>query len=110
MGYKSVLQLLQEHDGDCRKLVITLDEHFNYGSIECFRRLYRQHSAPVHHYVVDMKNTRCLDSSALGLLLDLHRYANKKTTPLIEIINCNAYILKILRICHFDRKFSISPQ
>lgn len=104
-----MFQLVQEHDGDCRKLIITLDEHFNYSSVEGFRRFYRQQCDPVQHYVVDMQHTRFLDSSALGLLLDLHRYANKQNTPVIEIVNCNSYILKILHICHFDRKFAIVP-
>ena len=47
-----------------------------------------------------------IDSSALGMLLNLQSALNKKDNE-ITIVNCNEVISKILTITNFSNKFNV---
>lgn len=53
-----------------------------------------------------MRKTDTVDSSALGMLLNMKKYLNKEDGE-IHIINCNKFVGKILDITNFKKKFSI---
>ena len=89
-------------------LVISLDEHFDYSCLQGFQRFYEQQLEPICHYVVDMKHTHSLDSSALGMLFHLYRTVHQQGVVDVSIVNCNSYILRILKLSHFDKKFQIN--
>lgn len=93
---------------DSNTLVISLDEHFDYSCLQGFRRFYEQRLEPICHYVIDMKHTRSLDSSALAMLFHLYQTVYQQGIVDVSIVNCNSYILKILKLSHFDKKFQIN--
>jgi len=84
---------------------ITLDSNFDFNVIEEFRQTYTEHSAK--EYIIDFKNTEYMDSSGLGMLLNMNRYL-EGTTDKISLINCRTQVKKVLMISCFDQKFSIS--
>jgi anti-anti-sigma regulatory factor len=47
-----------------------------------------------------------MDSSALGMLLNMKKYLNKQDRE-IRITNCGPTLKKILLIARFDKKFAI---
>jgi len=58
------------------KLTIAIDGRFDATSLDDFRKCYEDYnSSSVGSYVVDLKDTIYLDSSALGMLLVLRDFA-----------------------------------
>jgi anti-anti-sigma factor len=87
-------------------LTISVDGKFDFGSLTEFRQAYSKDHSGVSKYLVDMRATSTMDSSALGMLLNMKKYLNKDDRE-IRIINCNAALKKILLIARFDKKFTI---
>lgn len=91
-----------------RNWVISLSERFDFGCVEEFRRAYE--SIPIADrliLVVDFKNTRYMDSSALGMLINAKSHLSGEGTK-ISLTHCNDQIKKIFSISRFEKKFDIS--
>ncbi|WP_019530530.1 STAS domain-containing protein [Dasania marina] len=87
-------------------LTITLDESFNFDAVENFREAYSDKDAEV--YIVDFRATEYMDSSGLGMLLNMKRYLSEKNINTIKLINCRQQIKKVLIISRFESKFIIT--
>ncbi|VAX00063.1 hypothetical protein MNBD_GAMMA22-1116 [hydrothermal vent metagenome] len=89
--------------------VLTLSIHgaFDFSVVYDFRASYTQIDHKPETVVVDFNDTVHLDSSALGMLLNLKRYMAADNLA-IKIINARSEVKKILKIAHFERFFSIS--
>lgn len=87
-------------------LTISVEGKFDFGSLTEFRQAYSKDHGQVSKYLVDMRGTSTMDSSALGMLLNMKKYLNKGDRE-IRIINCNSALKKILMIARFDKKFTI---
>lgn len=88
--------------------VISVKGAFDFSMLEEFRNAYSKNidlddSARV---VIDMRETSSINSSALGMLLNMQRYLNKKDRE-IEIINMNHIVKRVLDITQFNSKFKI---
>ena len=70
-----------------------------------FRNAYHD-TDPASNFVVDLRQTAYLDSSALGMLLLLREYVGGDGSR-IRIENCNADVRNILHIANFQRLFKI---
>lgn len=95
-----------ELSNDDNTLTICIDGKFDFGSLKEFRQAYSDNNNSVFKYVVDMRRTQTMDSSALGMLLNMKKYLNKEDRE-IRIINCGPNLKKILLIARFDKKFKI---
>lgn len=86
---------------------LQLDAMFDFNCMEEFRNAYTDLSGKDNSRLnIDFQNTRYMDSSALGMLLNLKKHF--EGTPLkIMLINTNEQIKKILMISRFDKKFDI---
>lgn len=91
---------------DGSTLTINIAGRFDFSSHQDFRRSYESVSNKPGAYIVDMKETTYLDSSALGMLLLLRDYAGGDESN-ITIANCNDDVKKILSISNFDQLFTI---
>lgn len=87
-------------------LTINIAGRFDFSSHQDFRRSYESTERAPEKYVVDMKETSYLDSSALGMLLLLRDYAGGDDSN-ISIVNCNDDVKKILSISNFEQLFTI---
>ncbi len=92
---------------DANELTINIEGRFDFSSHQEFRRSYESVPSKPGSYVVDMKATSYLDSSALGMLLLLRDYAGGDNSN-ISIVNCNDDVKKILSISNFEQLFKIS--
>lgn len=88
-------------DGDT--LTIGIVGRFDFEMVQEFRNAYADKSAA--SYVIDMRSTEHMDSSALGMLLNMRKSLGDSAS--ISIINCRPQIKKILTISRFDKKFKI---
>ena len=92
---------------DERDLVISVNGNFNIDLLSEFRVAYLDMDKKgIVNFLVDLRNTEMMDSSALGMLLNMKRTLNQPDLG-IKIVNCAPSIKKILLIARFDKIFLI---
>lgn len=91
---------------DGQELTIQIDGRFDFGAHQEFRDAYERIDTTPRRYVVDLKNTTYLDSSALGMLLLLRDHAGGDHAQ-VSLVNCNPDVRKILAISNFEQLFQI---
>ncbi|MCR4542467.1 STAS domain-containing protein [Pseudomonas sp. 18.1.10] len=92
---------------DGKKLTIAIKGRFDFGSHQTFRESYERFYKVPELYVVDLKDTTYMDSSALGMLLLLRDHAGGDNSD-VQVVNSNSDVRKILAISNFDKLFDIS--
>ena len=99
---------LEKHlSEDGAALTIVLDDKFDFGKVQDFRMAYSDADSKVTEVLVDLRQTEYMDSSALGMLLNMQKSMSANVKQ-FKIINCQPQVLKILTISRFDKKFDIS--
>lgn len=88
---------------DGSDLTISIVGRFDFEMVQEFRNAYADKDAS--NYIIDMRGTEHMDSSALGMLLNMRKSLGDAAK--ISIINCRPQIKKILTISRFDKKFKI---
>ena len=91
---------------DGQELTILIQGRFDFGAHQEFRNAYERVNSTPQRYVVDLKDTTYLDSSALGMLL-LRDHAGGDSAQ-IRLLNCNPDVRKILAISNFEQLFKIA--
>lgn len=88
-------------------LVIRLDNKFDFGKVQDFRTAYAELDAGVKCIEVDLVSTDYMDSSALGMLLNMQKSLSDKNLT-YRITNVRPQVARILSISRFDKKFDIA--
>jgi len=99
------MTIRSHYEAESRTMNIEVNGRFDFKMVNAFKESYGNHSEPVDNIVVDFRETEYMDSSGLGMLLNLKRQANEDTV--ITLTNCRPQIKKILMISRFDKKFTI---
>lgn len=92
---------------DGSELTIIVQGRFDFSALQDFRSAYEKLNNKVSRYVIDLKESEYLDSSALGMLLALRDYAGGDNA-IINITNCNPDVKKILVITKLDELFTVT--
>lgn len=92
---------------DDKTLTIKIQGAFNFSIVHEFRSSYSDVTNQFENVVVDLEDATHLDSSALGMLLNLKRYIESGDGE-IRIINTKRDVKKILQIAHFEKLFEIT--
>ncbi|MDB6049962.1 MAG: hypothetical protein JWR17_2708 [Pseudomonas sp.] len=92
------------HDG--QELTITIKGRFDFAAHQDFRTAYEGAAGAPRRFVVDLKGTSYLDSSALGMLLLLRGHAGGENSD-IRLVNSNQDVETILIISNFSKLFKI---
>ena len=87
-------------------VTIKVEGRFDFSAHQEFISAYRDLPKGEKSFVVDLSATEYMDSSAMGMLLQLREHASK--SGLIELSNANANIKEILKIANFDKLFNVS--
>lgn len=90
---------------DREQLTIFISGRFDFASYQDFRNAYEGLGSE-QRYIVDLKGTNYLDSSALGMLLLLRDHAGGERAR-VRLINCSADVVTILTISNFSKLFQI---
>lgn len=85
-------------------VTITLDNSFSFESVTDFRSAYTNN--PGKEYLVDFRNTEYMESSGLGMLLNMLKFAGENKAK-IRLVNCRPHIQRVLKISNFQKKFDI---
>jgi anti-anti-sigma factor len=67
---------------------------------------YKTYAKGEKRFVVDLENADYLDSSAMGMLLQLRDYGIEGSD--IELVNGNDAVRDILEIANFDKLFKVA--
>ena len=88
------------------RIRILIDGRFDFSSHQAFSKAYKQYPPGEHQYEVDLSDANYLDSSAMGMLLQLREHSSK-TKGSVVIKNPDAGVKEILRIANFDKLFQV---
>lgn len=88
-------------------LTITVQGRFDFSALQNFRNAYEKIQPRPKKFIIDLKESEYLDSSALGMLLALREYSGGDNSD-ISVINCNPDVKKILVITKLDELFTVS--
>lgn len=91
---------------DGKVVTIQVSGRFDFAAHQEFLRAYKEHPRGEKAYVVDLKNTDYMDSSAMGMLLQLRDYGVKEQP--MQLVNSNDGVREILRIANFDKIFKVA--
>lgn len=94
-----------ESDGG-RVVTIHVSGRFDFATHEDFLQAYRAFARGDKRYVVDLKDTEYMDSSAMGMLLQLREYSRNASD--VELRNGNETVREILQIANFDKLFTVA--
>ena len=98
------IQAKKSDDG--RTVTLQIDGRFDFALHKDFRDAYKDEPESTS-YVINMKNSDYMDSSALGMLLLLREHAGNDEAK-ISIEGCQPAIKQILAISNFEKLFNIA--
>lgn len=91
---------------DNKTATIKINGRFDFSLHNDFRKSYKDISLSAGKYIVDLRNTDYLDSSALGMLLLLKEHAESQSSS-VNLVNFSEDIKEILTIASFDKLFTL---
>lgn len=100
------MSLTTTTSSDKRTFIIEINGKFDFNLVQAFRVAYSELENSINSIVVDLRETEYMDSSALGMLLNMQKSLEGSVSS-IKITNCRPQIKKILQISRFDKKFDI---
>lgn len=87
-------------------VTIKIQGRFDFNLVQAFRDSYMNNDNRGDHYVVDLSEVGYIDSSALGMMLNMKKFLEADNGA-IRISNCQPNLKKIFTIAHFDRMFRL---
>ena len=100
------MSLEKQLSADDKVLTIYMEDKFDFGKVQDFRDAYLSAPDSVRTIVVDLSSTEYMDSSALGMLLNMQKTLADKIEK-FKIVNSRPQVSKILKISRFDKKFEM---
>jgi anti-anti-sigma factor len=78
---------------------------FDYSIHQDFMQSYKGFTKGEKSFIVDLAGAEYMDSSAMGMLLQLREY--NRVGESVKLTNGNDTVTDVLRIAHFDKLFTI---
>ncbi|MCW8889113.1 MAG: STAS domain-containing protein [Sedimenticola sp.] len=91
---------------DQQKVTIGVVGRFDFSCHQEFSGAYKQFPKGERQFTVDLAGTEYMDSSSMGMLLQLKEHASSEERVVLS--NANESVKEILQIAHFDKLFSIA--
>jgi len=87
-------------------VTIKVSGRFDFSIHQDFIKAYKNHPKGKKAYIVDLSDAEYMDSSAMGMLLQLREHSDKQLGGVV-LANGNESIQQILRIANFSKLFKI---
>lgn len=87
------------------EVTISVKGRFDFSCHQDFMRSYKEFPKGAKKFIVDLKDTEYMDSSAMGMLLQIREHSAKGD---VALRNGNDSVKEILKIANFDKLFKIS--
>jgi len=91
---------------DGKTLTIKINERFDFTAHSALRAAYASNQPRYECYVLDLRDTQYMDSSALGMLLQMREHAGGARSA-IRIKNAKPAIREILSVANFQQLMTI---
>lgn len=98
------VKVIEEADG---LVVLRIQGRFDFTQYQEFSDGYRAFPKGSKRYEVDLSEIQYMDSSAMGMLLQLREHTNKADKDAVTLSNPTPGVADILRIANFDKLFKI---
>jgi len=92
---------------DGYEVVLAISGRFDFSCYHEFMQHYQAFPQGQKRYVVDLAATEYLDSSAMGMLLQLREFGDRLAA--VSLINAQQEVAEMLSIANFDKLFDIPP-
>lgn len=100
------MSITSSASADQKVVTICVSGRFDFAMHQEFMRAYRDYPGGEVHFVVDLTDVEYMDSSALGMLLQLREHGYKGRE--VELVNSNPGVKEILRIANFEKLFKVA--
>ena len=87
-------------------ITIHISGRFDFSTHQDFMRAYKKQPKGEKQFIVDLSDAEYMDSSAMGMLLQLREYSNKQSGCVV-LKGGSGAIQEILRIANFGKIFTI---
>lgn len=94
---------IQSEDGQV--VTVKVSGRFDFAIHQDFQRAFNEFQPGEKAFVVDLGEAEYLDSSAMGMLLQLRDHASKVSR--VDIVNSNETVREILCTANFDKLFNV---
>ena len=91
---------------DKQEVTIHIPERFDFSCHQEFTGAYQAYPKGEKRFVVDLGHTEYMDSSAMGMLLQLREYSGHSGG--VTLANAGTEVGEILRIANFGKLFPIA--
>lgn len=102
------MSVSQSSSNNGKECVIRISDKFIFRLYRDFRQAYTQCDPATELITIDLAKTSYIDSSALGMMLLLKKYAQEHNLK-VRMINVAPSILRAFEIVHLDKEFDIEP-
>jgi anti-anti-sigma factor len=89
------------------EVTIHISGRFDFSMHQVFMETYQQFPKGEKQFVVDLDETEYMDSSAMGMLLQLREHAATDQGH-VKLIHANDTVRKILEIANFGKLFDMA--
>ena len=97
-------EVTHQLSSDGSTVTLRIAGRFDFSLHDSFRRAYRNTWRFGIRYVLDLRATTCVDSSALGMLLLMREYIGSSSEP-VRILGCSKEIEKAFLRARFEQFF-----
>ncbi len=101
------MSVTREFSADQKQLIISIKGKFDFSLVQEFRQAYSHIGESEPLVIIDLRETEYLDSSALGMLLNMRKSLGS-TVKGIHLINARPEVKRILDISRFEKMFTIA--
>lgn len=92
--------------GSSNQVTIEVSGRFDFTCHQAFLDAYKGFPKGEKHFIVDLSQADYMDSSAMGMLLQLREHGDHEAG--VSLVNGNADVREILRIANFDKLFAVA--
>src|SRR5215510_11591386 len=100
------MALVTHISSDGKVVTVDISGRFDFSMHQEFRQVYEQDPDGTTQYIINLRQTEYMDSSALGMLLLLREHAGGDRAH-IKIVHCQPEVKKILTIANFQHLFCL---
>ncbi|MEO5343080.1 MAG: STAS domain-containing protein [Gammaproteobacteria bacterium SHHR-1] len=97
---------IQVTDND-NEVTLAIDGRFDFSQHREFSSAYKAFEKGSKSFVVDLSRVQYMDSSAMGMLLQLREHAKKGGNESVVLSNPTPGVADILRIANFEKLFKV---
>ncbi|KPD22953.1 STAS domain-containing protein [Idiomarina abyssalis] len=101
------MSVSRDFSNDDKQLVIAIKGKFDFSLVQEFRQAYSHIGDSQPTVIIDLRETDYLDSSALGMLLNMRKSLGSSVKG-IQLVNAKPDVRRILDISRFDKMFVIA--